>query len=97
MAFPTRHWRILSGSLTAGQASAVAHGVTVRGVSVAPDAMLKAFKDNAAGTNSALNNSIGTSAAMDSTNVYLSNYDPSNTQGYNVLVRKYNSVDGTNL
>jgi hypothetical protein len=94
MAFPTRHWHVVAGTLPAGGQAAVLHGITVRGVDVLPDVLVKAMSDDA---HSGTVNASVDGVSLTATNVYLSNWDPSNQHDYIVLVRKYHSADGSNL
>ena len=95
MAFPTRHWRKFTGTLTAGQSTTLAHGLIANMQSLTPDAV---HPDMDSGVyTQAANTSIGCYAASTSSTVYISNFDPSNTHYYGVIVRAYHSIDDANI
>lgn len=97
MAFPTRHWRHLTGTLTQGQMGTTAHGLRDgrNGTTITPDVVL--FEMGVAGFTTWPNQSIGKWQAQDSANVYLSNWDPANAHLYSVVARSYYSDDDVNF
>ena len=95
MAFPTRHYHLFQGTLTAGASTALSNLLLQKGYAIAPTAVL-ANMDSGVYTEAA-NTSIGCYAASTSTYVYLSNFSASSTHYYGAMTRYYHSDDRTNV
>lgn len=96
--FPTRHWVQLTGTLNPGVRSPYVHGLRdgFYPSGSIPDVVLLALNNNNGGSNGNLNVSIDTYAQADSTNVYLSNWNPTTARSFSVVVRSYYSEDDLN-
>ena len=96
MAFPTRHWRKLQGTLAPGQLGTHAHGLAdgLHGTTVTPDAVI--FEMGVANYSTWPNEQIGKWQADSSASVFLSNWDAVNPHLYSVVARAYYSDDDAN-
>jgi hypothetical protein len=94
---PARHFKKFSGTATQGQMKTLSHGLktALYPSGITPDAVLA---DLDSGTYTAApNTSIGCYSTSTTAYVYLSNWDPSNSHTYSLVVRSYNSLDATNI
>jgi hypothetical protein len=98
MAFPTRHWVVLSGLMLAGQRQALPHGLTsgLAQPGIFPNVPQVLFCFNSVNT-APPNVNIGHYQNPDATNVYLSNWDAVNPRPYSVMARMYYSDDSRNF
>ena len=99
MAFPTRHWRKLQGTIADGAQATIPHGLAdgLHGTTVTPDVV--EFEMGLVNYSTWPNEQIGKWAADDATNIYLQNFDPrgQGTHRYSVVARAFFTTDDANF
>jgi hypothetical protein len=98
-AFPTRHWRLLKGTIADAAQATIPHGLRDgrNGTAIIPDVV--EFEMGVANYSTWPNEQIGKWAADDATNIYLQNFDPrgQGTHLYSVVARSFYSEDDANF
>jgi len=99
VAFPTRHHRLLQGTINAQVGVTIPHGLRDgrNGTAIIPDVV--EFEMGVSDFSTWANEQIGKFQADDATNIYLANFDVRQGQAhmYSVVARSFYSEDDVNF